>query len=101
MFEIYDLTVEEAEPPCVLIVFATSAGEIAILGEVAFTRRTIRVRRAHIEAAAENRLGVVGLRKLARYLMEKADAREIVIEGAARTTGANPGHIPRQIRFSR
>ena len=37
----------------------------------------------------------------ARAVAEKIDVDAIVVEGAARTTGATHGRIPRQIRFAR
>lgn len=64
--------------------------------------RTLVLRRFHMQAqAGANSLGPGNLRLLADLVMERMDYDELVVEGAFRTTGANPGHRPRPRRFAR
>jgi hypothetical protein len=48
-----------------------------------------------------NELGVAGLRRMTQEAMEELGVDEIIIVGAVRTTGANPGRAPRPLRFTR
>ena len=50
--------------------------------------------------ASPNTFGRNGLKQIAKVAMERMGYDEIIIEGATRTTGANPGHRPRPIRFA-
>ncbi len=46
--------------------------------------------------------GTVGLRELrefARHLGREQGVQRVLIEGGTRTTGANPGHVPRRIEI--
>jgi hypothetical protein len=55
----------------------------------------------HAESAGANVVGAANLRVLADMIMERMDYDELIVEGAIRTSGANPGHRPRQLRFTR
>ena len=79
----------------------TPAGIVAIMGEVAIEDRTLVLRGVHIEGARPNSVGIANLRTIAAIVLERIDCDEARVEGAARTTGANPGHQPRVVRFAR
>jgi hypothetical protein len=77
------------------------AGEIRIMGEVLEFGRRVHVVEVHISGASSNVLGRTGLWALARAFAETFDVDEILVEGAARTTGARPGHRPRAFHWRR
>jgi hypothetical protein len=83
------------------LVVRSLAGEIRIMGEVLEFGRRVHVVGAHIGGAGPHVLGRTGLLALARAFAETFDVNEILIEGAARTTGARPGHRPRALRWHR
>lgn len=102
-----DITAVEIEPDhtdggVVTIRVATPAGTVRIMGQIDIEGRTLVVKGAHIQSdGGANAFGVVNLRVIALAVLERIDCDETRIEGAARTTGANPGHRPRVIRFTR
>ena len=62
---------------------------------------TLILRGVHMQGARPNAIGAGNLKVLARVVMERMELDGLVVEGALRTTGANPGHRPRPIRFAR
>jgi hypothetical protein len=76
---------------------------IKILGEVVDGTDPMVVMGVHVSSSgvAANEIGMANLYTLAQRVMEVGDYDEIVVEGAVRTTGANPGHKPRPFRFTR
>jgi hypothetical protein len=81
----------------------TPAGVLVVMGEVEFIGRVVNLRNAHIhiEGAGANKIGLVNLRTVAAFVLERIECDEARVEGAVRTTGANPGHRPRVMRFTR
>ena len=79
------------------------AGQFLIMGEMLRFDRELRLGAVHIqsETVGPNVLGWARLRQIARAVAEKVGVDVILIEGAARTTGAAPGRIPRPLRFTR
>ena len=86
--------IEEAERSEIIVT-------IALMANVSIVDRTLRMNRAHAEGLKPGALGRAGLNAIGRKLLELADVDEIVIQGSTRTTGRNPGTIPRPIRFPR
>ena len=86
----------------------TPLGEIRIMAEVEIASETgtgrwlLMLRGAHIESdAGPNTIGIADLRVVAALILREVDCHEARVEGATRTTGANPGHTPRSLRFAR
>jgi hypothetical protein len=66
--------------------------------------RTVRLLGVHIhgEDVSIRQFGWVNLRRVGRALLEWfGNYDELIIEGAVRTSGANPGRRPRVIRITR
>ena len=65
--------------------------------------RKLAFRRVHVQSddIAPNEFGLVNLRNLVRAIAEFYDVDELVVAGAKRTSGANPGKIPRVARYAR
>ena len=98
-FEVLD---DGTDDPIVTVRIGTPDGVLLIMAEVAQEGRTLRLLDLHIQSdAGANAIGLSALRLIANVAMERMDYDEIVVEGAVRTTGANPGHRPRPLRFAR
>jgi hypothetical protein len=73
--------------------FKVAGGEARFVGDVVREGDTLIVRGAHIEGDAT--LKEV-LRTAEQYGREQGVSK-VIIEGGVRTTGANPGHVPRPL----
>ncbi len=81
----------------------TPDGVLVVMGEVEFRDRLVIVRGAniHAEGLGPNAVGIANLRVAAAFVLKRIDCDEARVEGAIRTSGANPGHFPRPLRFTR
>ena len=75
-------------------------GQMNVMTEMDRKGNTIILRGTHIEGAGPGSQGLRELREFARLFAREQGAMKIVIEGGMRTTGANPGHIPKDIIIS-
>ncbi len=89
--------IDEAEGRVTIFTLGTPAGEVGILAEVSENGTTLILDGVHIEGPGANAVGIACLRTLAEVVMEELGYDAIDIQGAPRTTGANPGqhHRPR------
>lgn len=88
--------------PVVTVEIGTPGGVLLAMAEPEQNGRTLVLHRFHLQATAgANSIGPSNLRLIAEVVMERMDHDELVIEGAVRTSGANPGHRPRPHRFTR
>jgi hypothetical protein len=87
--------------PVFTVVVVTPAGILKFMAEPEFIGSVWWLRRAHVQGASANSVGVASLIVLAQALLEKFEYDEIVVEGAVRTTGAHPGRRSRAHRFFR
>lgn len=86
----------------VTIRIGTPVGIVWLMGEIAIQGRLLLVRGLHMHSeGGPNAVGIGNLRLMARLVLERLDCDEARIEGALRTTGANPDHRPRTIRIAR
>jgi hypothetical protein len=79
----------------------TPAGVLKVIAEVHLAGGVLWASNAHVQGLAPGALGRAGLNAVARKFLEETDAEELVVEGAARTTGANPHRHPRAFRYRR
>lgn len=63
--------------------------------------RRVEVVQAHTFGPGKGALGVRGLRTIAQAFVEQFDVEELIIAGATRTTGANPGRKPKPFHYRR
>ena len=92
----------DSDGDLVTIRVTTPAGPVLIMGQIDIAGRRLLVTGANIESDSGPRsIGIANLRVIARAVLERIDCDEARVEGAARTTGANPGHRPRALRFTR
>jgi hypothetical protein len=97
-FEIVD---DSTSDPVVTVIASTPNGTSQLTAEPEVQGTTLVLRGTHIQGAYANAVGGGNLRILAQALMERMDFHGLLVEGAIRTTGANPGHRPRVVRFTR
>jgi hypothetical protein len=106
MWALENLTVEIDDElsigSIVTVRIGTPAGIIQIMGQVMrCDDQVLQIDGANIDGAVANACGVRGLRAIGQKLMETADVQEIIVQGSARTSGANKGHIPRPFSLKR
>jgi hypothetical protein len=97
----YRLLDDGSEGPVATLVIDLPGATIIVMGELEDRDGGLVVDRVHISTSP------VGARVLTRRVMAVIAARIledtgydwIIVRGAARTTGARPGHIPREFRF--
>jgi hypothetical protein len=94
-----ELEIEEADHPTVIVTARTPVGGLRIIAELELAGGVLWVRNAHIQGLQPGALGRAGLNALARKFLEETGAEALVVEGAARTTGARPGRKPPPFRF--
>ena len=101
MWSSHDITleIEEAEHPTLIAIAVTPAGTITLIAEAEMHGRTLWLTKAHVQGLSPGALGRAGLNALAAKFLEECDAEALVVEGGARTTGANPGRAPRPFRY--
>ena len=97
-FEIVD---DMTDDPVVTVLVRTPIGQLAFAAEPFVEGDTLVARRTHVQGAQANAIGAANLIVIARAVMEGMGYNGLIIEGALRTTRANPGHRPRKIRFTR
>ncbi len=99
----FTLVDDQTEDSVVTIEVRVPGGELLFMGEPEDIGRSLILRRTHVESRGigPNGVGPNNLRLIAEVVMETMDYDEILVEGEIRTTGANPGHRPRLLRFTR
>jgi hypothetical protein len=98
-----DLDEEACEGPIATIRVEARGTVLIVMGEIVEDGERLVVTRAHVSSIGvrPNDIGLSNLRQVARMVMEQGGYDEIVVEGAFRTTGAQPGRRPRPLRFTR
>jgi hypothetical protein len=91
------LEYEFDQPGTIYVRLANGPQQTEIVADIEVGRRRIVLRRLHISGAGPNTMGPAALRRLLRWAKEQRDVDELRIEGAARTSGANPGRFPRAL----
>jgi hypothetical protein len=89
------------DDPVVTISVATPAGLLQFAAEPVVVEGVLVLQRTHGQGLTANSVGAGNLMVIAQALMGGMEFDGLVVEGALRTTGANPGHRPRVLRFTR
>ncbi|HEY2849474.1 MAG TPA: RHS repeat-associated core domain-containing protein, partial [Gemmatimonadaceae bacterium] len=79
------------------IVSSGTKGGIRIMGDMSRDGTVITLDKAHIEGLGPGSSSVSEMRAVVQEFGRQQGATEVIINGAARTTGANPGSVPRSI----
>ncbi len=95
----------ESDGDTVTVDIRTVVGSLRISADVSVIGRTAYASDLHIQGndRGKNAFGWASLRALGRAVLDWLgdDYDELVIKGAIRTSGANPGRRPGDIRFTR
>lgn len=97
-FEIID---DMTSHPVVTVLVATPDGTLTFMAEPEQQGTTLILHAAHAQDGWANAVGHGNLMVPAQAVMERMELDGPVVEGALRTTGANPGRRPCPIRFTR
>ena len=73
------------------------AGEVEVIAEMTRTGDEIVFDRLSIDGAGPGSIGLKQLRELARRFARSQAASSVRVRGTTRTTGANPGKVPREV----
>lgn len=93
------IQVVQREGNLVEMVGTGARGEIRVLTEMTRQGDAIVLKGLHMEGASPGAIGIRELHEFARQLGKEQGVNRVIVEGAKRTTGANPGHIPRTIEI--
>jgi hypothetical protein len=93
------IRIVETDGQIVELVATTESGEVRVITGMRKEGDALVLRGLHIDGPDAGSLGLIGLRNLATELGKQQGAKRVIIQGGTRTTGANPGHIPRPITF--
>jgi hypothetical protein len=91
------IRIVETDGVVVELAATTANGDIRVITEMTKQGDTLVLRGLHIDGPGAGSLGLRGLRNLAADLGRQQEAKQVTIYGGTRTTGANPGHVPRPI----
>jgi hypothetical protein len=87
------------------ILLQTEYGLFEVVADANQEGRTLHLIDLHVEGPGPNTIGTGPFARLARdfaqICLEYADADELVVYGFRRSTGANPGRVPRPLVFRR
>jgi hypothetical protein len=94
---------DQSEGDVVTVRIGSPSGILSIMAEVDLVDgRVLILKGTHMQSeGGPGSIGIVNLRIMADFVLERVDCDEAIIEGAIRTSGANPGHRPIPIRFRR
>ena len=73
------------------------AGDVEVLAEMELAGKELILSRLSIDGVGAGSLGLKGLRALGRTFAQSMGATRLRVRGTNRTTGANPGKIPRDV----
>ncbi|WP_420723157.1 hypothetical protein [Hwanghaeella sp. LZ110] len=106
MFTEKDIIVKYSEDmsagDVVTLELQTPEGSLILMGNVTrFGRGVLLVEQVHIESVGASPMNRKKLNVMAAVVMEELDVNTIEIQGAVRTSGANPGRRPKPFPFDR
>ncbi len=97
----FEMVADMTEDPVVTIVITTPAGRLTVAAEPVVSGTILVLRGTHLQDSRPNAMGAANLMVIAQALMERMEFDGVDVEGALRTTGANPGRRPGVVRFRR
>jgi hypothetical protein len=99
----WDLEGDDDEGYVITFEFETPSGVILFMANVDTDeeRSILILSKAHIEGPGAHSVGIANLRALIEFVRERSGYARLKIEGATRTTGAQPGRQPPDLWFPR
>ena len=96
----FEIVFDASEGAVLTVRIAVPGGSLLSWVKFAQEGRTLLVTGVHLAVQGPGGLLTrTRMQAVARRVMEEMDYDAIIVEGAARTTGARPGHRPRRLRF--
>jgi hypothetical protein len=89
------------DDPVVTLRVMTPVGSLTFMAEPVMIGTTMVLKGLHARDSTPNAVGPGNLMVIAQAVMEGMELDGLVVKGALRSTGANPCHRPRDIRFTR
>jgi hypothetical protein len=89
------IQIVQQEGNLVEMVGQSAKGEIRVLAEMTKQGDTLVLKGLHMQGSGPGSMGVRELYQFARQLGKEQGVTKVIVEGAERTTGVNPGSIPR------
>jgi hypothetical protein len=85
-----------------IVFYSTKVGDDAIEFGGSFTKTDgiLTIKNFDIDGSLTNKLGIRGLKDIINEFGKQQGVKQVIIEGAKRTTGANPGRIPSSLIFN-
>jgi len=97
----FEMVNDMTDDPVVTLRVSTPKGELVFTSEPVMRGNILVLQGTHVQGAYPSAIGTANLMVIAQAVMEGMDLDGLVVEGALRTTGANPGRRPRDFRFTR
>jgi hypothetical protein len=94
-----DLFLSQGNDNLVGFVLNSAKGEIHVVTGMYEQGDALILEGLHIDGPGANSVGSGTLARYARDIGKAFGAKEVIIQGATRTTGANPGRTPKPIRI--
>jgi hypothetical protein len=95
---IFNIVDQEGE----LVIYSTKIGDEVITfgGDITKTEDGVMtIKNFDIDGKLTNQLGKANLKNIINQFGKQQGVKEVIIEGAKRTTGANPGRLPAALKF--
>lgn len=95
---IFNLTAKDDD----LLLYSTRIGDevIEFGGNFSKSNKVLTIKNFDVDGNLTNKLGIRGLKEVIIEFGRQQGVNKIIIEGAKRTTGANPGKIPSKLTFN-
>lgn len=99
----YQLLSDASEGEVSTLLITIQGVMIMIMGETEDVGDGLLIKRVHVhtEPPSARVLSRHTMSVIAERILEDTGYAEIIVRGAARTTGARKGHAPRELRFTR
>lgn len=91
----FSLTIIEQDGPTTSAEIVSHAPTLSVVADIGLEGAGIVLYNLHFDGPGAGGLGLAGLRRVIDQVMELYDVELLEIYGFHRTTGANPGRIPR------
>lgn len=85
-----------------LIIYSTKVGDEVVTfgGNITKENGSLIIKNFDVDGNLTNMLGIRGLKEIIKDFGAQQGVQKVIIEGAKRTTGANPGKVPSQMIFN-
>ena len=94
------IRIVESDGEVIELLATTSKGDVIVICEMLISGRSLELSKLHIDGPGAGSIGFRELRNIAKLFGIQQGVGRVIIQGARRTTGAYPGHLPRAITIN-